>query len=142
MLNPPPLAVSLWYAMTGIQQAVGGLMAFGVAHIMSGPLKSWQGASSCCASSLSANPLPPPVLFIALGGITILWGLYMLWWLPDSPMRATVSSRSGKAGTQLIPTRHQCFSEEDRKLLVERGVYLAPESDFWVANDFVQFAAT
>ncbi|KAL8292326.1 hypothetical protein RQP46_001792 [Phenoliferia psychrophenolica] len=71
-------------AMTGIQQAVGGVMSFGVSHIKHGPLHSWQ------------------VLFIALGCFTILWGLFVIWWLPDSPMRAT------------------CFSEEDRKLLLER----------------------
>lgn len=47
-------------------------MSFGVSHIKNGPLKSWQ------------------VLFITLGGFTVLWGLAIIWWLPDSPMRAKV----------------------------------------------------
>lgn len=76
--------ISLWYAMTGLQQAIGGVMSFGVSYIKNAPVKSWQ------------------VLFIGLGCFTVLWGLFILWWLPDSPMRA------------------KCFSEEDRTLLLER----------------------
>ncbi|CAA7259541.1 unnamed protein product [Cyclocybe aegerita] len=37
-----------------------------------------------------------------LGCLTFVWGLFVLWWLPDSPMRAN------------------CFSPEDRLLMVER----------------------
>jgi hypothetical protein len=51
---------------------------------MSGPLKSWQA------------------LFITYGCASVLWGLFALWWMPDSPMRA------------------KCFSEEDKRLMVER----------------------
>jgi hypothetical protein len=41
-------------------------------------------------------------LFIAYGCASVLWGLFVLWWMPDSPMRA------------------KCFSEEDKRLMVER----------------------
>lgn len=51
---------------------------------MSGPLKSWQA------------------LFITYGCASVLWGIFVLWWMPDSPMRA------------------KCFSEEDKRLMVER----------------------
>jgi hypothetical protein len=37
-----------------------------------------------------------------LGCITVAWGVFVAYWLPDSPMRAT------------------CFSLADRKLMVER----------------------
>ncbi|KAF8756394.1 MFS general substrate transporter [Rhizoctonia solani] len=78
------ITIGCFYAMNGLQQCVGGLLAYGVYHIKGGPITSWQ------------------VLFTLLGCITFLWGLFVLWWLPDSPMRA------------------RCFSPEDRVLMVER----------------------
>ncbi|CAE6341464.1 unnamed protein product [Rhizoctonia solani] len=78
------ITIGCFYAMNGLQQCVGGLLAYGVYHIKGGPITSWQ------------------VLFTLLGCLTFLWGLFVLWWLPDSPMRA------------------HCFSPEDRMLMVER----------------------
>ncbi|CUA71692.1 putative transporter C1773,15 [Schizosaccharomyces pombe 972h-] [Rhizoctonia solani] len=78
------ITIGCFYAMNGLQQCVGGLLAYGVYHIQGGPITSWQ------------------VLFTLLGCITVIWGLFVFWWLPDSPMRAT------------------CFSPEDRMLMVER----------------------
>jgi hypothetical protein len=76
--------VTLWYMMNGGQQIVGGLLAYCFTLIKSGPLKSWQA------------------IFIAYGCFSVLWGVFVLFWLPDSPMRA------------------KCFSEEDKHLMVER----------------------
>ncbi|KAF5013094.1 hypothetical protein FDECE_921 [Fusarium decemcellulare] len=76
--------VTYWYMMNGGQQIVGGLLAYCFALIKSGPVKSWQA------------------LFIAYGGFTVLWGLFVLFWMPDSPMRA------------------KCFTEHDKMLMVER----------------------
>ncbi|KAK1992340.1 major facilitator superfamily transporter [Colletotrichum falcatum] len=74
-----------WYMMNGLQQIVGGLLAFAFSFIPdSSPIKSWQA------------------LFMSYGIVTVFWGLFVLWWMPDSPMKA------------------RCFSEEDKKLLVER----------------------
>ncbi|KAK2629513.1 hypothetical protein QTJ16_000333 [Diplocarpon rosae] len=77
-------AVSYWYMMNGAQQIVGGLLAYCFTLLQSGPLKSWQA------------------LFISYGGVAILWGIFVLVFLPDSPMRA------------------KSFSEADKMLLVER----------------------
>lgn len=78
------ITIGCFYAMNGLQQCIGGLLAYGVYHIQGGPITSWQ------------------VLFTLLGCITVVWGLFVFWWLPDSPMRA------------------KCFSPEDRLLMVER----------------------
>ncbi|KAL7269146.1 hypothetical protein RUND412_008199 [Rhizina undulata] len=77
--------VAYWYMMNGGQQVVGGLLAYAFSNIpVSAPIHSWQA------------------LFIAYGCTSVLWGFFVLWWMPDSPMRA------------------KCFSEEDKKLMVER----------------------
>ncbi|KAL4938380.1 hypothetical protein BDV06DRAFT_226061 [Aspergillus oleicola] len=42
------------------------------------------------------------LLFLVLGAATCIWAIFLGWWLPDSPMKA------------------KCFSEEDKRLMVER----------------------
>ncbi|KAH6646025.1 major facilitator superfamily transporter [Truncatella angustata] len=76
--------VTYWYMMNGAQQIVGGLLAYLFTLISSGPLKNWQW------------------LFLTYGIISVLFGVFVGWWMPDSPMRA------------------KCFSEEDKRLMVER----------------------
>ena len=71
--------------MNGAQQIVGGLLAYCFTLIGGDKaLKSWQA------------------LFMTYGVISVFWGLFVIWWMPDSPMRA------------------KCFSEEDKRLMVER----------------------
>ncbi|PGH13550.1 hypothetical protein AJ79_03543 [Helicocarpus griseus UAMH5409] len=77
-------AVTYWYMMNGGQQIVGGLLAYCFTLIKTGPLKAWQA------------------LFIAYGCFTVLYGIFVLLWMPDSPMRA------------------KCFTEADKRLMVER----------------------
>ncbi|TKA24208.1 hypothetical protein B0A50_05972 [Salinomyces thailandicus] len=77
--------VTYWYMMNGGQQIVGGLLAYCFSLIGNdGPITSWQS------------------IFITYGCISVLYGVFVLFWLPDSPMRA------------------KCFSEEDKRLMVER----------------------
>ncbi|OJJ55365.1 hypothetical protein ASPSYDRAFT_60353 [Aspergillus sydowii CBS 593.65] len=42
------------------------------------------------------------LLFLVLGALTCVWAVFLGWYLPDSPMKA------------------KCFTEEDKKLMVER----------------------
>jgi MFS family permease len=77
--------VTYWYMMNGAQQMVGGLLAYCFSLIQpGGPLLSWQW------------------LFLAYGVISVIYGAFVGWWMPDSPMRA------------------KCFSEADKKLMIER----------------------
>ncbi|KAK5636908.1 hypothetical protein RRF57_012620 [Xylaria bambusicola] len=76
--------VTYWYMMNGAQQIVGGLLAYLFTLITTGPLKSWQW------------------LFLSYGIISILFGVFVFIYMPDSPMRA------------------KCFTEEDKRLMVER----------------------
>ncbi|TRM68252.1 major facilitator superfamily domain-containing protein [Schizophyllum amplum] len=78
------LVIGAFYSMNGFQQCVGGLIAYGIAQIKGAAIKNWQ------------------ILFTLLGCATFVWGIFVAFWLPDSPMRA------------------KCFSKEDRVLMAER----------------------
>ncbi|KAL0935838.1 allantoate permease [Colletotrichum truncatum] len=85
--------VTYWYMMNGMQQICGGLLAYAFSHIRH--------------PSFLANPGNAAIrswqaIFITYGCASFLWGIYVLLMLPDSPMRA------------------KCFSETDKKLMVER----------------------
>ncbi|RYO88592.1 hypothetical protein DL766_007235 [Monosporascus sp. MC13-8B] len=75
---------SLWYCMTGVQLMVGGIIAWGVSHYEGPAMTSWQ------------------LLFLVLGVATCVWGVFIAWWLPDSPMKA------------------KCFDEDQKRLMIER----------------------
>ncbi|RDW72337.1 putative MFS transporter [Aspergillus mulundensis] len=75
---------SLWYSMTGVQLMIGGILAWGTSHYIGHAIRSWQ------------------LLFLVLGAATCTWGVFLGWYIPDSPMKA------------------KCFSEEDKRLMVER----------------------
>ncbi|KAH8666987.1 major facilitator superfamily domain-containing protein [Xylariales sp. PMI_506] len=77
--------VTFWYMMNGFQQVIGGLLAYLFSLIGSDKvIKSWQA------------------LFLTYGCFTVLFGIFVLLFMPDSPMAA------------------KCFSEEDKHLMVER----------------------
>jgi hypothetical protein len=62
--------IGAFYSMNGFQQCVGGLVAYGISQVQHAALKNWQ------------------ILFTLLGCCTAAWGLFVGYWLPDSPMRA------------------------------------------------------
>jgi MFS family permease len=80
------MIVTYWYCMNGMQQIVGGLLSYLFSHptIPDQRVRSWQA------------------LFISLGCLAILWGLFVMIWMPDSAMSA------------------KCFSEADKTLMIER----------------------
>ncbi|KAF2011178.1 allantoate permease [Aaosphaeria arxii CBS 175.79] len=88
--------VTYWYMMNGAQQIVGGLLAYAFSQIKHPSYVDDKGNSG------NAKIRSWQAIFITYGSISFLWGLFVLYWLPDSPMRA------------------KCFSEEDKKLMVER----------------------
>lgn len=73
------------FMMNGLNQILGGLLAFCFSFIPdTSPISSWQA------------------LFMSYGIMTVFWGAFVGWWMPDSPMRA------------------HCFTESDKHLMVER----------------------
>ncbi|KAK9378442.1 major facilitator superfamily domain-containing protein [Kockiozyma suomiensis] len=76
--------VAFWYMMNGGQQIVGGILAYCFTLIQHARIYNWQ------------------ILFLTYGCLSVVWGAFVGYYMPDSPMRA------------------KCFSEEDKTLMVER----------------------
>lgn len=76
--------IGVWYGMNGANLAVGGLLAFGFYHIQNASLAAWR------------------IMFLVLGCVTVVWGVFIVYWLPSSPMHA------------------RGFTEEERIKCVER----------------------
>lgn len=94
----------MWYCMMGVQlmviysdliddvphgsrahaMQVGGTIAWGVSQYVGHAILPWQH------------------LFLILGCLTCAWGLFIGWWLPDTPMKA------------------KCFNKDEKRLMVER----------------------
>ncbi|KAJ5765471.1 major facilitator superfamily domain-containing protein [Penicillium odoratum] len=85
----------LWYGGASVAYIFGGIIAYAISHIHSA-VKSWQ------------------FLFIIFGAATFLWGLLLLWLLPDTPQTAWfLSERERKlAFARVQGARH---SAETRK---------------------------
>jgi sugar phosphate permease len=70
--------------MSGVQQIIGGFLAYGFTYISKGPLAAWKW------------------WFIFIGVVLVIWGLFIMYWLPDSPTRA------------------KCFTVEEKCDMIER----------------------
>uniref|UniRef100_A0A060SXI4 ARAD1A13354p n=1 Tax=Blastobotrys adeninivorans TaxID=409370 RepID=A0A060SXI4_BLAAD len=78
------LIFALWSCMPGVQIMVGGLLAYGVSHYDNGIIKPWQ------------------LLFLVLGLATVVLGVALFFFLPDSPVKA------------------KCFDEDTKRLMIAR----------------------
>ena len=61
---------SFWYCGLGFGQIVGGAVSYGFQHVTHGSLAPWR------------------IMFIFLGALTVIVGINVLIWLPDTPMTA------------------------------------------------------
>lgn len=65
-----PLRISYWYLGNSIGQVCGGLLGYGIAHISSQAVPNWA------------------FFFLIFGAITICYGGFLFYYLPDSPLNA------------------------------------------------------
>ncbi|PWY85997.1 MFS allantoate transporter [Aspergillus heteromorphus CBS 117.55] len=78
-----PIRIGLWYTANGAGIALGGLLGYGIGQIR-GSLSSWKYE------------------FLIIGALCAVWGIFIVMFLPDSPVTA------------------RTFSPRERKLTVER----------------------
>lgn len=88
---------SMWYKRE--EQA----MIVALWYMMNGGQQIVGGLLSYCFTLIQGAHLKNwEILFLTYGCITVLWAGFVLWWTPDTPMSA------------------KCFTEEEKRLLVER----------------------
>ncbi|CAK7217553.1 hypothetical protein SBRCBS47491_003198 [Sporothrix bragantina] len=104
--------VACWYGMNGVQGICGGLIAYGISHIHSHVLKSWQ------------------ILYVLLGSITCVWAVFVAWWMPDSPMRAKCWSREDRA-LMIERVRANQTGIQNRKLKRSQVIETIKDPQVW-----------
>lgn len=72
-----PLRAGLFYCCNGVGSMLGGVFSYGIGQIDSFPV--WKA------------------VFIVCGGLTIIWGFVLLWYLPDSIITAKFFTLEEKA---------------------------------------------
>ncbi|KAL4874937.1 major facilitator superfamily domain-containing protein [Aspergillus karnatakaensis] len=105
--------LAIFYAAQSIASAFSGLLSFGVFRIDSGPLASWR------------------YLFLIEGAGTILFGLFALWYLPQSSTQASFLSDEEKS---LAFTRMQLDSSAvvDEKINIRESLTILKHGTSWV----------
>lgn len=78
-----PFRAGIFYSCNGLGAMIGGLLTFGIGQIKT--IAVWRA------------------IYLILGGVTVLWGLWMFMWLPDDIMSA------------------KRFTLEEKALLIGRG---------------------
>lgn len=108
-----PPRVGLWYVGTGVGKMVGAITSFGLQHYTGQAFKSWQ------------------IMFLVFGLITIVVGILVILFLPDSPMTSKLSQeekvwaierlRDNKTGVEnkhfKLPQVWECFKDPQTWLL-------------------------
>ncbi|KAL1668979.1 major facilitator superfamily domain-containing protein [Schizophyllum commune] len=69
-LQEQPVRHLTWYCFNGVAGIVGDFLAYGLGHVNNVSVPSWA------------------LIFLVLGGYTTLWGLYLFFFLPDTPVAA------------------------------------------------------
>ncbi|KIY00055.1 uncharacterized protein Z520_03740 [Fonsecaea multimorphosa CBS 102226] len=64
-----PLRIAIWYSASGMGSLLAGIAFYGIGHIH-GSLHPWK------------------YQYLILGGVTVLWGIVVVCFLPDNPMKA------------------------------------------------------
>lgn len=81
---------AIWFAGNGIAVGLGNLAAYGILHIRH-PLTPWQVRIYACDRLTGWSNqclIPSQWLFIIFGLVTFLWGVCLLYGLPDAPSKA------------------------------------------------------
>lgn len=68
-----------WTCQAGVATIVGGLLSYAFQHVHSTRFESWQ------------------IFCLAMGILTVIWGVLLLWLMPDSPVAAKFLNPAEKA---------------------------------------------
>ncbi|KAL4972254.1 major facilitator superfamily domain-containing protein [Aspergillus desertorum] len=113
-----PMRLSSWYAMNGVVNMFGSLIAFGLGHIH---------------SSLA----PYQIIFLFFGLVTVAFAFVVLYFLPDSPMQSKFLNEEDKLlAIERLRMNQQGIETHEWKWAHVREAFLDLKSFFWFALMF------
>lgn len=104
---------SFWYCGLGAGQILGGIISFGFQKVTHASLEGWR------------------IMFIFLGVVTVIIGIAVLTWLPDSPMTATFISEEEKSAIMAHVAQNQT-GIETRQFKRHHLTELLFDVQFWL----------
>ncbi|KAL4981743.1 major facilitator superfamily domain-containing protein [Aspergillus falconensis] len=113
-----PMRLSSWYAMNGVVNMFGSLIAFGLGHIN---------------SSLA----PYQIIFLFFGLVTVAFAFIVFFFLPDSPMQSKFLNEEDKLlAIERLRMNQQGIETHEWKWAHVREAFLDLKSFFWFALMF------
>ncbi|KAL4877377.1 major facilitator superfamily domain-containing protein [Aspergillus karnatakaensis] len=113
-----PMRLSSWYAMNGVVNMFGSLIAFGLGHIK---------------SSLA----PYQIIFLVFGVITVAFSFVVAFFLPDSPMQSKFLNEEDKLlAIERLRMNQQGIETHEWKWAHVKEAFLDLKSFFWFALMF------
>ncbi|KAL2822408.1 major facilitator superfamily domain-containing protein [Aspergillus granulosus] len=113
-----PMRLSSWYAMNGVVNMFGSLLAFGLGHIN---------------SSLA----PYQIIFLFFGCLTVAFAFIVLFFLPDSPMQSKFLNEEDKLlAIERLRMNQQGIETHEWKWAHVKEAFMDPKSFFWFALMF------
>ena len=96
---------AFWYCGLGAGQIIGGILSFGFQHVIASRFESWR------------------IMFVVLGGVTVLLGVATFFWLPDDP--STARFLSGTEKEAILQHVAPCATETSNIKLDYRQLWIA-----------------
>ncbi|KAL4922604.1 major facilitator superfamily domain-containing protein [Aspergillus aurantiobrunneus] len=113
-----PMRLSSWYAMNGVVNMFGSLIAFGLGHIKS-------------------NLAPYQIIFLFFGLLTVAFAFVVLFFLPDSPMQSKFLKEEDKLlAIERLRMNQQGIETHEWKWAHVKEAFLDVKSFFWFALMF------
>ncbi|OJJ52449.1 hypothetical protein ASPSYDRAFT_189436 [Aspergillus sydowii CBS 593.65] len=113
-----PMRLSSWYAMNGVVNMFGSLIAFGLGHI-------------------DSTLAPYQIIFLFFGLITVAFAFAVLAFLPDSPMQSKFLKEEDKLlAIERLRMNQQGIETHEWKWAHVKEAFLDPKSFFWFALMF------
>ncbi|KAK7691754.1 hypothetical protein QCA50_005155 [Cerrena zonata] len=112
-LQEQPVRHLSWYCFNGVAGIVGDFLSYGLGHVTDAKVPNWA------------------LIFLVLGGFTTLWGTYLFFFLPDSPVEAHFLNQREKAiAIKRVAGNRTGIKNKQFKVYQMKQAFLDPKTYF------------
>ncbi|KAF5356616.1 hypothetical protein D9758_008204 [Tetrapyrgos nigripes] len=110
-LEEQPVRHMTWYCFNGVAGIVGGFLAYGLGHATNSSVPNWA------------------LIFLTLGAFTSLWGVYVFFMLPDSPVSARfLTQREREIAVKRVAENRTGTKNKSFKMYQVKQAFLDPKT--------------